>query len=256
MSAAARLEGDAVATVATAAFVVVLFSVTAIPFGVDGLIAPDPEAVLVASLLVAVALPPAQRKIRALVERRRSMVLGVPARLVDGGVRMGASSALLTNIAETMRQATGAQFAAVRTVVGTATVGVAGGEMLASTVVFRGDVVAEVEVGGVEPGVRATIDQLAAAFGAPVANAIALERVKAGIADREETIALIERRRRRIVALEAAERSRVAAAVLAGSEPIFAALERAVAAQDLEAASQGCDELVAFLRRFSSEMRV
>ena len=257
MNAVRHLETRAAVTFFTAGIAVALFAVTAIPFGFDGLTAPDPEAVLLGSLLVAVALPPAQHSIVSVIDGRRSTAVDLPAPITEGGPEIDAVSTLLSRIADTVREATSADRAVVRTPVGDGSSGTTEEPIHSAPVRFRGEVVAEIDIGGdaVDGDTLRTYEHLLVALGATIANAVALEQLRAGIAELKTTIEHIERRRRAIVALEVIERSRIAAGVVSGAEPIFDGLHAAIDTDDLAAAAHGCDQLIEFLRGFSNEMR-
>ena len=96
---------------------------------------------------------------------------------------------------------------------------------------------------------------MASSVGVVLANAVAIDSIQSRISELDHTIELTIQRRRSVVEAETAERERVAREVVAGAMPIFQQLRASVGAGNFDEAAERCDQLIVFLRGFSTAMR-
>ncbi|MDX1447547.1 MAG: hypothetical protein R3246_00655 [Acidimicrobiia bacterium] len=231
------------------------------PFGIAGLTEPTPASILAGAAILTTVMPRIRDTMARVIERNPRWATGNSYELMAAGSRLPPETrpdALLSDLAELARSSVAASSAKVQSELGEAVSGSPSSATFRTAVNHRGREIASITVTNPSPlnaQQRTKVEQLASSVGVVVANAVAVGRVEERIAELDRTIELITLRRRSVVEAETGERKRVAADVVAGAEPMFRQLESQIGVGDFDAAADTCDQLIVFLRGFSTAMR-
>lgn len=248
-------------SISCALVTVAVFSLLALPFGVAGLTAPEPAPILLGAAILTIVMPPTRRSIARLVDRYPRWSSAGSYELMALGARLepqSGSGAVLSDVAELARRSVGGSSAKIQSELGETESGVPDRTGFGTAVMHQGREIARLTVTSsspLKPPQQTRLEQLATSVGVVVANAIAVGSIERKISDLGRTIELITLSRRSVVSAETAERDRVAREVIAGAAPIFQRLRATVAATDFDEAAAICDQLIVFLRGFSTAMR-
>lgn len=240
---------------------VTVFSLMALPFGLAGLTAPTPAPILLGAAILTTVMPQVRRSIARVVERNPRWASGDSYELMAAGSRLEPEegpNVVLSELAELARRSAGGSSAKVQSEIGEAESGTPSSNTFRTAVIHRGREIASITVTSsspLKPQQRTRVEQVASSVGLVLANAVAIGSIEERISELDRTIELITLRRRSVVEAEAAERERVAADVVAGAEPMFRQLKSSVGAGDFDEAADTCEQLIVFLRGFSTAMR-
>jgi hypothetical protein len=256
-----RASAHLVVSVASALVAVSVFLMMTLPFGFAGLTAPAPAPIFLGAAILTIVMPPVRDFIARLVERHPRWASPDSYELVALGARLEPkreARAVLSQLAEFARRSVNGRSATIQTEIGDAESGTPESVAFSATVMHGGGEIALITVtssSALKSQQRRRVEQLASSIGVVVANAVAIDSIERRISELDRTIKLITQRRRSLVEAETAERERVARAVVAGAEPVFQQLRASVAAGDFDGAAKTCEQLIVFLRGFSTAMR-
>ncbi len=240
---------------------VTVFSLMALPFGFAGLTTPTPAPIILGAGILTMVMPSVHRFISQLVQRNPRWASPDSYELMAAGSRLEPETgpnAVLSELAELARRSAGGSSGKVQSEIGEAEAGTPSSAAFRTTVNYGGREIASITVTSsspLKPQQRLRVEQLASSVGVVVANTVAIGSIEERISELDRTIELITQRRRSVVEAEAAERERVAEDVVAGAEPMLRKLESSVVASDFDEAAATCEQLIVFLRSFSTAMR-